>query len=69
MQITVDIPDEIVQRLGQKEEALAHKLREIVIADAYRSGALSTAEVRRILELPSRSPEAQKTGFFKKPVF
>ena len=54
MQITVDIPDEVVQRLGQKQEALAHKLLEIVIADAYRSGALSTAEVRRILELPSR---------------
>lgn len=54
MQITVDIPDEIAQRLGQTGDALAHKLLEVVIADAYRSGAVSTAEVRRILQLPSR---------------
>ena len=54
MQITVDIPDEIAQRLGQTGDALAHKLLEVVIADAYRSGAVNTAEVRRILQLPSR---------------
>jgi len=30
MQITVDIPDEIAQRLGQTGDALAHKLLEVV---------------------------------------
>ncbi|MFM7882720.1 MAG: UPF0175 family protein [Microcystis panniformis] len=54
MQITVDIPDEIAQRLGQTGDNLAHKLLEMVIADAYRAGILSTAEVGRILQLPSR---------------
>ncbi|MFM7787026.1 MAG: UPF0175 family protein [Microcystis panniformis] len=53
-QITVDIPDEIAQRLGQTGDNLAHKLLEMVIADAYRAGILSTAEVGRILQLPSR---------------
>ena len=37
MQITVDIPDEIAQRLGQTGDNLAHKLLEMVIADAYRA--------------------------------
>ncbi len=32
MQITVDIPDEIAQRLGQTGDNLAHKLLEMVIA-------------------------------------
>ncbi|MFM7715284.1 MAG: UPF0175 family protein, partial [Microcystis sp.] len=54
MQITVDIPDEIAQRLGQTGDNLAHKLLEMVIADAYRADILSTAEVGRILQLPSR---------------
>ncbi len=54
MQITVDIPDEIAQRLGQTGDNLAHKLLEMAIADAYRAGILSTAEVGRILQLPSR---------------
>ena len=54
MKITVDIPDEIAQRLGQTGDNLAHKLLEMVIADAYRAGILSTAEVGRILQLPSR---------------
>ncbi|GBE72988.1 hypothetical protein myaer87_02150 [Microcystis aeruginosa NIES-87] len=54
MKITVDIPDEIAQRLGQTGDNLVHKLLEMVIADAYRAGILSTAEVGRILQLPSR---------------
>ncbi len=54
MKITVDIPDEIAQRLGQTGDNLAHKLLEMAIADAYRAGILSTAEVGRILQLPSR---------------
>ncbi|WP_080694085.1 UPF0175 family protein [Microcystis aeruginosa] len=54
MKITVDIPDEIAQRLGQTGDNLAHKLLEMVIADAYRAGILSTAEVGRILQLSSR---------------
>ncbi|NCS26999.1 MAG: UPF0175 family protein [Microcystis aeruginosa BS13-02] len=63
MQITVDIPDEIAQRLGQTGDNLAHKLLEMVIADAYRASILSTAEVGRILQLPSR---LETHAFFKR---
>ncbi|MBD2777393.1 UPF0175 family protein [Iningainema tapete] len=54
MQITIEIPDEIAQRLDQAWGSLSRRLLEIVVADAYRCGEISTAEVRRILQLPTR---------------
>lgn len=54
MQITVDIPDEIAQRLDQTWGSLSRRLLEVIIADAYRCGKVNTAEVRQILQLPSR---------------
>ncbi len=54
MQITVEIPDEIAQRLDATEGTLSRRLLEVMIADAYRNGKISTAEVRQILQLPSR---------------
>ncbi len=54
MQITVEVPDEIVQRLEQTEGDLSRRVLEVIIADAYRSGKISTAEVGQILQLPSR---------------
>ncbi|MCL1473602.1 UPF0175 family protein [Argonema antarcticum] len=54
MQITVEIPDEIAQRLDQNYGSLSHRLLEVIIADAYHCGKVNTAEVRQILNLPSR---------------
>lgn len=54
MQVTVEVPDEIAQRLDQTEGDLSRRLLEVIIADAYRSGKISTAEVGQILQLPSR---------------
>jgi len=54
MQITVEIPDEIAQRLDETEDNLSRRLLEVIIADAYSNGKISTAEVRQILQLPSR---------------
>lgn len=54
MQITVEVPDEIAQRLGQFEGDLSHRLLELIVADAYSSGKINTAEVGQILQLPSR---------------
>lgn len=54
MQITVEIPDEIAQRLNATEGNLSRRLLEVIVADAYSSGKISTAEVRQILQLPSR---------------
>jgi predicted HTH domain antitoxin len=54
MQITVEIPDSIVQQLEQTPENLSHRLLELIVADAYRCGKISTAEVGRILQIPTR---------------
>ncbi|MFB2838722.1 UPF0175 family protein [Floridanema evergladense] len=54
MQITVEIPDEIVQRLDQTLGNLSRRLLEIIVADAYNCGKVNTAEVRQMLNLSSR---------------
>ena len=54
MQITVEIPDEIVQRLDQTKGKLSHRLLELIVADAYRCGKINTNEVQQILQLPTR---------------
>jgi len=54
MQITIEIPDEIARRLNGEAGNLSRRLLEVFVAQAYRSGALSTAEVRRTLHFSSR---------------
>ncbi|MGD1942545.1 MAG: UPF0175 family protein [Leptolyngbyaceae cyanobacterium] len=54
MEITVQIPDDIAQRLDHPEDKLSHRLLEFIIADAYRCGKVSTAEVGQLLQLPNR---------------
>ncbi|MBW4473181.1 MAG: UPF0175 family protein [Stenomitos rutilans HA7619-LM2] len=54
MQVTIDIPDDVAQRLDLGGGTLSRRLLEVIIADAYRCGKVSTAEVRQILQLPSR---------------
>jgi predicted HTH domain antitoxin len=54
MQITVDIPDEVALRLDQTCDTLSHRFLEVIIAEAYRYGKISTSEVGQILKLRSR---------------
>ena len=54
MQITVEIPDDIAQRLDPIEGTLSHRLLELIVADAYRCGKINTAEVGQVLQLPTR---------------
>lgn len=54
MQITVEIPDEIAQRLDLAWGNLSRRLLEMIVVDAYRCGEISTSEVRQILQLSSR---------------
>ncbi len=54
MQITVNIPDDVAQRLDLAGGSLSRRLLEVIIADAYRCGKVNTAEVRQILQLSSR---------------
>ena len=55
MQVTIELPDELAQRLQAKwQETPAHIARELVVLEAYREGMLTTREVQAILELDDR---------------
>lgn len=54
MEITIEIPDEIAQRLNPSEESLSRRILETVVADAYRRGEISTGEVGQLLQLSTR---------------
>ena len=55
MQVTIEIPDELAQRLQTKwQDTLAHYLWERLVMEAYRDELLSTREVQDLLGLEER---------------
>jgi hypothetical protein len=54
MQVVVEIPDEFVSALAPHGEDLPRQLLEDRVAQLYRDGSLTTAEVRRVLGFSSR---------------
>lgn len=55
MHVTIELPDELAQRLRTKwQETPAHIARELVVLEAYRVGMLTTREVQAILGLDDR---------------
>jgi predicted HTH domain antitoxin len=54
MTVAVDIPDDLERRLRAGWADMPRKVLEAVALEAYRSGALTGAEVQRLLGLESR---------------
>jgi len=52
MQITLDLPDALVQHFNR--EQLSRDILEALVVQAYRTEKITRAEVGRILDLPSR---------------
>lgn len=52
MQITVDLPEELIQHFNQ--DHLSREIVEALTVLAYQTEKITHAEVGRILELPSR---------------
>ncbi|MGK7878056.1 MAG: UPF0175 family protein [Xenococcaceae cyanobacterium] len=52
MQIMIDLPDELVQHFNR--DHLAHQILETLVVQAYQTEKITSAEVGRILGLPSR---------------
>ena len=52
MQITVDLPDELVQHFNR--DHLSREILEALVMQAYLTEKITSAEVGRILGLPSR---------------
>jgi hypothetical protein len=54
MQITLELPDDIVQELRSKWKDLPRAALESLALEAYRSHALTTAQLRRFLGFETR---------------
>ncbi|MEC4883998.1 MAG: UPF0175 family protein [Scytonema sp. PMC 1070.18] len=54
MQITIVLPDDIVNQLNVQPEAISRRVLELIAADHYRQGRIGAAEVRRMLDFVSR---------------
>lgn len=54
MEISIQIPDEVGERLHSRGKDLPRHALEALVVDGYRREVLTAAEVQGILGLPSR---------------
>ena len=62
MQVTIEIPDAIAHHLEKMGDNLPQRVLEILVVEAYKTEAITRAEVRQILQIPSRY---ETDGFLK----
>lgn len=60
--VTLKLPDDIARGLNAKRKDLSRTALESVALEGYRSGALTEAQVRRLLGFKTRY---ELDGFFK----
>jgi predicted HTH domain antitoxin len=54
MQLTVELPDDILTALEGQWPDIGRQALEAIAVEGYRTGALTENQVRRLLELESR---------------
>lgn len=54
MQVTLDLPDDISAALEEQWQDLPRQALEALAVEGYRTGALTEAQVRRLLGFESR---------------
>ena len=54
MNLEIDLPKDIANLLAARWHGLAHRTLEALAVEAYREGALSEAQVQRMLGMRSR---------------
>jgi hypothetical protein len=62
MQVTVEIPEDIARQLNSKWANLPRGVLESLALEAYRSGTLSSPQLRRLLGFETRM---ELDGFLK----
>jgi predicted HTH domain antitoxin len=62
MNVTLQIPDDIVLRLGCSLADISRRALEALAVEEYRAGRLTLAELRRLLDFETR---AELDGFLK----
>jgi predicted HTH domain antitoxin len=63
MEVTVEIPEDIARQLRTKWDNLPRGVLESLALEAYRSGALTMPQLRRLLGFESRN---ELDGFLKR---
>jgi predicted HTH domain antitoxin len=54
MQITIEIPDELLNQIQTDHSDLSRHILENLVVEAYKAEKITGSEVGRILNLPSR---------------
>jgi len=54
MRVTIQLPDDISEALAEQWDDVTRRSLEAIAVEAYRTGALTDAQVRRLLGLASR---------------
>ena len=54
MEVSLQVPDDIVDRLQARSKDLSRQALESLAADSYRTGILTSAEVQRMLGFSTR---------------
>ena len=54
MDVSITVPDDVVQRLKTRWHDLSRSTREALAVEAYKSGVITENEVQRMLNLDSR---------------
>lgn len=62
MQVTVEVPEDLAQRLAADQIGLSRAALEALALEGVRSGKLTTAQARRLLGISSRY---EMDGFLK----
>ncbi len=62
MTLTVELPDDVAQRLSAAGGDLSRRALEALVADEYKQGRLTKPDIRRLLSLETSD---QIDGFLK----
>ncbi len=62
MQVTIEIPDDIAEKLAPAGQTPARSMLEATAIEGYRSGTLSASQIRRMLGFETRY---ELDGFLK----
>jgi predicted HTH domain antitoxin len=54
MKVTIDLPDDVSAALRGRWDDVPQRALEAIAVEAYRTGALTESQVRRLLRLESR---------------
>jgi hypothetical protein len=54
MNVSIIVPDDVIQQMKAKWDDVPRRTLEALAVEAYRSGVITSFEVERMLNLPSR---------------